>query len=92
VRSWRGTAPATLAHQRRLREHWATVEPRPVAASLDGYTVELIARHDAQSLIQRYEWLGNIGRATIFVGLLSPSRELHGAPALAMGRQVRSAN
>jgi hypothetical protein len=85
VRSWRGTAPAAKAHQRRIREHWATVEPRPVATSLDGYTVEPITRDEALPLIERYEWLANIGRATVFAGLLSPSRELHGVACFGHG-------
>jgi hypothetical protein len=45
----------------------------------------MIARGDARSLVQRYEWLGNIGRARIFVGLLSPSRELHGVVCFGHG-------
>jgi hypothetical protein len=78
-------APAAKAHQRRIREQWATVEPRAGAASLDGYTVEMIARGDAAPLIRQYEWLGNIGRSTIFVGLFSPERELQGAVCFGHG-------
>jgi hypothetical protein len=67
------------AHQRLLRE------PQTAAASLDGYRVEEITRAAAEPLIERYEWLGNIGRARIFVGLFSPSRELHGVVCFGPG-------
>ena len=74
-----------LAHQRIIRDALRESEPRIPAASLSGYSVETIARGDAQPLILRYEWLGNIGRSTIFVGLLAPSRELHGVACFGYG-------
>ena len=76
---------ATLAHQRIIRDNLAQQEPMPVAQSLQGYSVETIGREDARPLIIRYEWLGTIGRTTIFTGLLSPSRELHGAACFGYG-------
>jgi hypothetical protein len=66
------------AHQRLIRESLAQQEPRAVAASLQGYSVETIGREQASPLIMRYEWLGSMGRTTIFTGLLSPARELQG--------------
>lgn len=73
------------AHQRRIRNRLSRCAPRPRAASLDGYTVAEISRAQAEALIQRYEWLGNIGKATLFVGLISPDGELHGAVCFGHG-------
>lgn len=84
-RAWRGHAPVVCAHQRRVHEDLRTMEPKAVASSLDGYSVALIRREAALPLIRRYEWLGNIGRATIFVGLLSPVRDLQGVACFGPG-------
>jgi hypothetical protein len=74
-----------IAHQRLIRERLAEQEPRPVATSLQGYSVETIGREDARPLIMHYEWLGTTGRSTIFTGLLSPKRELHGVACFGYG-------
>ena len=74
-----------VAHQRRLRHRLTRTDPRPSATSLDGYTVALIPRHDAAPLIRRYEWLGTMGRASIFVGLVSPAGETEGVAAFGYG-------
>jgi hypothetical protein len=58
-------------------------EPR--AGSLDGYSVETVTRVEALPLIAQHEWLGNIGQATIFVGLYSPFRELQGVACFGHG-------
>jgi hypothetical protein len=55
------------------------------AGTLDGYTVETVTLAEALPLIAAHEWLGNIGHATIFVGLLSPSREMHGIACFGHG-------
>jgi hypothetical protein len=73
------------AHQRRIRERYRRSYPRPRAASLAGYSVEEISRAEAEALIQRYEWLGNAGRATVFIGLRSPEGELHGVASFGYG-------
>jgi hypothetical protein len=73
------------AHQRLIRETEARNAPLPVIASLGGYAVETISKSSAEPVILRYEWLGAIGRATIFVGLVSPTRELHGVACFGYG-------
>jgi hypothetical protein len=60
-------------------------EPREVVASLDGYTVKQIDREAARRLIERYEYLGNVGKARHFVGLVAPGGELHGVAAFGHG-------
>jgi hypothetical protein len=59
--------------------------PRPAAANLLGYSVETISRADATPIIVHYEWLRTVGRATIFVGLMSPQRELQGVACFGAG-------
>ena len=52
------------------------MEPSPPSArTLQSYSVETISRADSDALpiILRYEWLGNLGHATVFVGLVSPA-------------------
>jgi hypothetical protein len=73
------------AHQRLIRERLAEEAPRASSASLAGYSVETISRAEALPLILRYEWLGTLGPATIFIGLLSPTRELEGAACFGWG-------
>jgi hypothetical protein len=75
------------AHQRKIRELLILQEPHKVADSLDRYSIETISRHDAIPLITRYEWLGNMGRASLFVGLFSPARELNGVACFGHGPQ-----
>jgi len=73
------------AHQRKIREALMRDDPRPVVPSLDGYAVETISRDEARPLIERYEWLGDVGRATRFVGLFSPADELQGVACFGWG-------
>jgi hypothetical protein len=73
------------AHQRKIREYYQQVEPRRAAADLIGYAIETISRQDAMQLILRYEWLGTIGSATHFIGLLSPTREIEGVACFGYG-------
>lgn len=74
-----------VAHQRRIKELFLLEEPEEPVERLTGYSVELISREEARPLIMRYEWLGNMGRAAYFVGLLSPARRLHGAVCFGYG-------
>jgi hypothetical protein len=55
------------------------------AGSLDGCTVETVTIAEALPLVAAHEWLGNIGQATLFVGLYSPGRELHGVACFGHG-------
>ena len=73
------------AHQRIIREAEALREPRPIVASLEGYEVGVITKQDAEKIILRYEWLGAIGRASLFAGLYSPVGEIHGAACFGWG-------
>jgi hypothetical protein len=74
-----GKQPESIAHQRIIRDARAISDPgEVVAASLRGYAVEVIDKVVAASLIRKFGWLGNAGRATRFVALYSPKRELHG--------------
>jgi hypothetical protein len=79
-------SPAAVAHQRLIRERLALEIPREPARSLEGYSVETVARDQALPLIMRYEWLGTLGRTTsLFVGLFSPARELEGVACFGHG-------
>jgi hypothetical protein len=70
---------------RRLSGGQVPLRGIPKADSLAGYTVETIEQHDALPLILQHEWLGNIGKAGIFIGLLSPERELQGVACFGHG-------
>jgi hypothetical protein len=74
-----------IAHQRRIREEFEQSEPRAQATSLVGYTIQSITRAQARPLILRYEWLGNVGRSVIYVGLFSPYGELQGVACFGSG-------
>lgn len=74
-----------VAHQRKIRDELTATAPCAVAASLEGFAVETVSRHDAAPLILRYEWLRNMGRATLFIGLVSPQRALHGVVCFGHG-------
>jgi hypothetical protein len=75
---WRRHNPL-VAHQFRIRQREAALDPRPPLASLDGCTVERIARGDTKEIIHKYEWLGTTPRFAIAAyGLRAPSGELIG--------------
>ncbi len=80
-----GALLGPIAHQRLMREREAELDPRAVAASLAGYSVEVISRAAAEPLILRYEWLRTMGQAHTFIGLLSPDRDLQGVAAFGPG-------
>ncbi len=80
-----GKQPEAVAHQRRIRDAAAAADPAEIAASLRGYSVETLAKSDVVPLIERYEWLGNAGNATLFVGLFAPTRELQGVACFGPG-------
>lgn len=71
--------------QRQIREEKVRKQPRPAAESLDGFTVALISRKQAESIIMEYEWLRSMGASTMFVGLISPAGELHGVACFGSG-------
>jgi hypothetical protein len=73
------------AHQRLIRDALTLSDPKPVQPRLTGYSVETISKQDASKLILQYEWLGTVGRAHTFVGLLSPARELEGVACFGYG-------
>jgi hypothetical protein len=76
---------APVAHQRKLREMFARASDREPMRSLDGCAVETISAHVARPLILQYEWLGDMGRATMFAGLRSPAGELLGVACFGYG-------
>ena len=55
---------APVAHQRRMRDREAALEPRPQMATLKGCTVEQITYAEAKALIIRYEWLRTMPTVT----------------------------
>src|SRR6476646_7015434 len=73
------------AFQRSIREEMGAQFPRASIFSLSEYSVESISREDARPIIMRYEWLGTIGRSTMFVGLLGPTREIEGVACFGYG-------
>lgn len=77
--------PLVLAHQRHIAEAERQADTAERHRSLDGYSVETVSRAAALSIIMRYEWLGTPGRTTLFAGLLSPARDLHGVVCFGHG-------
>jgi hypothetical protein len=73
------------AHQRTIRDEMAALHPHAAAPTLAGYSVETISRTDATPIIMHYEWLRSLGQANLFVGLLSPSREIEGVACFGRG-------
>jgi hypothetical protein len=73
------------AYQRIIRDTLSAHDPKPVPPSLAQYSVETITRVKAEPLILQYEWLRNIGRTTLFVGLMSSERQLHGVACFGYG-------
>lgn len=67
-----------VAHQYKMRERAALLNPRPPLPSLDGCTVRAIQAAQARPIILKYEWLGTMGRAAACYGLFSPTNELLG--------------
>jgi hypothetical protein len=80
-----GKPAESVAHQRRTREAMEAAYPAEVAASLAGYTVGFLDRSVAAPFIKQHEWLGNVGKATLFVGLFSPVRDLQGVVCFGHG-------
>lgn len=76
-----------VAWQRIIRDKFCLEQPRAQIQSLVGYSVETVGRMDAQIIIDKYEWLGNMGNSKIFIGLISPLREVHGVAAFGDGPQ-----
>jgi hypothetical protein len=88
VQTERAQAAATIAALTATIREWSNGGPsrrEPRAGSLDGYTLETITLAQALPLIVQHEWLGNIGRATVLVGLFSPRRELQGVASFGYG-------
>jgi hypothetical protein len=76
---------APVAHQRIIRDEAAARDPGQLA-TLDGCTVQRISRQAALPLILTYEWLGDMGRAQHFFGLIAPhSGALIGAACFGYG-------
>ena len=77
---------APVAHQRRIREREAALDPRPARATLEGCTVEQIPYVEAKAIVARYEWLGSMPTGTrACYGLRAPSGELAGVAVFAAG-------
>ena len=76
---------APVAHQRKLRESFALADDRATMTTLGGCAVETVSRQAAAPIILTYEWLGDMGRSTIFAGLTAPSRELLGVACFGYG-------
>lgn len=81
---------AKKAHQRAIRESFATVEPRDQLPNLDGCRVEQISTDAARSVILKYEWLGTMGRCMATYGLLTSGNELLGAAVFGWPAAVQS--
>jgi hypothetical protein len=74
-----------VAHQRILAEKERAEKPRERMTSLLGFSVETITKEQAKTVILKYEYLGNIGKANYFIGLFSPDRELVGVACFGYG-------
>lgn len=78
------------AHQRAIREREAANEPRAALESLEDCWVERITTADAKAIIDRYEWLGTMGRAVAAYGLISPDKELLGVAVFGWPSAIES--
>lgn len=78
------------AHQRIIREREAAAEPIPQMESMAGCYVEEISRHEAETIILRYEWLGTLGRAVATYGLRSSDGTLLGTAVFGWPAAVQS--
>jgi hypothetical protein len=78
------------AHQRIIREREADVEPRSSILSMEGCYVESISSAEAKAIIDRYEWLGTMGRAVSCYGLRAPNGELLGTAVFGWPSAVES--
>jgi hypothetical protein len=77
---------APVAHQRRIREREAALDPRPAMTTLAGCAVGKITYPEAKALIVRYEWLRSMPAGTrACYGLRAPSGELAGVVVFAEG-------
>jgi hypothetical protein len=75
---------APIAHQRRIRDAEAALDPRPAMTTLEGCTVERIPPAEAKAIIIRYEWLRTMPPgARACYGLKTPSGELAGVAVFA---------
>jgi hypothetical protein len=74
-----------IAHQRKIAEQKRRENPGRLTAPLNQFSVETITCEEATPIILDFEWLGNIGNGTDFVGLYSPDRELVGVACFGYG-------
>ena len=75
-----------VAHQARIRERQAALDPRPQMATLEGSKVERVSFAEAKALIVRYEWLRSMPTGTrACYGLRAPNGELAGVVVFAEG-------
>ncbi len=80
----RGTAPIH-AHQRKIAEAARAETGVERLTSLDGCYVKTIERGEAEPVILKFEWLGDIGHAHTFVGLYTADHELLGVACFGHG-------
>jgi hypothetical protein len=65
-----------VAHQRKIAEVARNASGTKRLTSLDGCYVKLVERDQAEPIILKFEWLGDIGHAHKFVGLFTADGEL----------------
>jgi hypothetical protein len=65
--------------QRHLIEVWAELHPREQYPSVWECSVEEITKAECKAFIERYEYLGSLGRGQVFYGLRHQNGELLGA-------------
>lgn len=80
-----GAAPIS-AHQRKIAEKARKTMKRERLTSLDGCYVAAIEREQAEPIILKFEWLGDMGAtSTKFVGLFTAEHELIGVACFGSG-------
>ena len=82
---FRGAAPIH-AHQRKIAEKARKTMKHERLTSLDGCYVAMIEREQAEPIILKFEWLGDMGAtSTRFVGLFTAEHELIGVACFGSG-------
>jgi hypothetical protein len=87
-----GAAPIS-AHQRKIAEKARKTMKRERLTSLDGCYVAAIEREQAEPVILKFEWLGDMGAtSTRFVGLFTADHELIGVVCFGSGPADQAKN
>lgn len=80
------------AHQRDIADAARMTSDRERLTSLKNAYVQMIEQDQAESIILKFEWLGDIGNTTKFVGLFTADKELIGVACFGSGPADKATN